>query len=80
MAQRSRTTFAKRQKEQARQEKQRAKLQRRLDKKLYRQEATGPDSSEPSESPENLAGPLERLSFDTVPEISHNPKFTEEQS
>jgi hypothetical protein len=34
LAPRSRATFAKRQKEQARQEKQRAKLQRKLDKKL----------------------------------------------
>ncbi len=78
MAQRSRTTFVKRQKEQARQEKQRAKLQRRLDKK--RQDANGPDSSERSEAPEDSPGPLEPISFDAVAETTHDRKSTEEQS
>ncbi len=62
MASRSRATFQKRQKEQARQEKQRAKLQRKLRRKLDTQmsrsedatpldtaEASGPDSEQPSE-------------------------------
>jgi hypothetical protein len=39
MASRTRTTFAKRQKELARQEKQRAKTQRRLERKLNNQTA-----------------------------------------
>jgi hypothetical protein len=39
LAPKSRATFAKRQKEQARQEKQRAKLQRKLDKKLNTQDS-----------------------------------------
>lgn len=80
MTQRSRTTFAKRQKEQARQEKQRAKFQRRLEKKLDRQDASGPGSSQPSESPEDLGAPLQPLAFDAVPDSSPNASNTEEQS
>ena len=76
LAPRSRATFAKRQKEQARQEKQRAKLQRKLDKK---EPAKGAEFPERSESPEMLSAPLQPLSSDTVLEISHNRKVTEEQ-
>lgn len=45
MAARTKTTFAKRQKERARQEKQQAKQQRRLQRKLDKREA--PPDSEP---------------------------------
>lgn len=48
MSPRPRATFAKRQKEQARQEKQRAKAQRKLERKLENKQATegvAPDQS-----------------------------------
>ncbi|MFL6307572.1 MAG: hypothetical protein ACJ72H_28915 [Candidatus Sulfotelmatobacter sp.] len=50
MSPKPRPTFAKRQKEQARQEKQRAKMQRKLDKKLGNQAPTeGSESEQPSD-------------------------------
>lgn len=48
MSPRTRATFAKRQKEQARREKQNAKAQRKLERKLGNQETTQPDVSEAS--------------------------------
>ena len=54
MAQRSRTTFAKRQKELARQEKQRSKAQRKLERKLNNQnpaEADNPERESPADLP-----------------------------
>ncbi len=46
MASRTRTTFAKRQKELARQEKQRAKAQRKLERKLNNQVPAEPEGSD----------------------------------
>lgn len=54
MAQRASTTFAKRQKEQARQEKQKAKLQRKQQRKLEKQ--ISPANSEPAASEPGMAG------------------------
>lgn len=52
MASRTRTTFAKRQKELARQEKQRAKAQRKLERKLNNQVPAEPaESEQPSPAP-----------------------------
>ncbi len=59
MAMRSRTTFAKRQKELARQEKQRAKAQRRLERKLNHQDQADPASGELESSPASGSGMAE---------------------
>ncbi len=50
MSPRPRATFAKRQKEQARQEKQRAKAQRKLERKLENKQST--DGAAPDQSAE----------------------------
>ena len=61
MSPRTRVTFAKRQKEQARQEKQRAKAQRKLQRKLESQTAASPAQPEEigvseAAAPEPLTG------------------------
>lgn len=53
MAQRANTTFAKRQKEQARQEKQKAKLERKQQRKQEKQ--ISPADSEPASSEPGMA-------------------------
>jgi hypothetical protein len=64
---RSRATFAKRQKEQARQEKQRAKAQRKLQRKLDNQSPVGRAEFEGA-SP----APEPQLPFERWPEGSHS--------
>lgn len=51
MAGNSRTTFTKRHKERARQEKQAEKAQRRADRKLQQKEEVDPIASQPSKNP-----------------------------
>jgi hypothetical protein len=55
MASRTRTTFAKRQKELARQEKQRAKALRKAERKLNNQTPAEPEPGEPESEPESPA-------------------------
>ncbi len=80
LAPRSRATFAKRQKEQARQEKQRAKLQRRLDKKFQSQPSGQHPEVDATMSAEMTPAPSQPLAFDTGTAGSHSPKLSEEQS
>ena len=80
MAPRSRATFAKRQKEQARQEKQRAKLQRRLDKKFQSQQSDQDAELDPKMSTGRTTAPSLPLAFDACTAGSNNPKLAEEQS
>lgn len=67
MAGSSRTTFAKRQKERARQEKQAEKAQRRAQRKVQQKEEGGAVASQPSKSPTvtyDDEGNPEGLNFD----------------
>jgi hypothetical protein len=79
---RSRATFAKRQKEQARQEKQRAKAQRRLEKKSEnRSPGNEAEPQEPfSAEEEGETAPAHGLSFDASNIGILNPESTKEQS
>lgn len=68
MAQRSSTTFAKRQKEQARREKQQRKLERRLEKRNSPQDpqSATPGSITDSESPSGLLSETENAASTTA--------------
>ena len=70
MSPRPRSTFAKRQKEQARLEKQRTKAQRKLQRKLENQ-ATGEPTESAGEATESGAEPTE--SEDVSPAADHAP-------
>jgi len=81
LATRTRTTFAKRQKEQARQEKQRAKVERRLQKKLEPKNTGEQDeSAERIESDEAEPAPMESgagipaLTISTLSDGQPNPQ------
>ena len=73
MSPRTRATFAKRQKEQARQEKQRTKLERKQQRKLENQAVAGPAEAEEI-APEKEAAPeiLAAPTFNYGPESGHN--------
>jgi hypothetical protein len=78
---RSRSSFTKRQKEHARQEKQRAKAQRRFERKRESQaSAQGAEYREPSPLAELPTAPSQPESIEICPEGSHNPEITKEQS
>lgn len=79
MAPRTSSTFAKRQKEQARQEKQLAKQQRRLQRKLEKRESPPGSGAGDFGASEEAASPSQPLSAVSVPAAAAAPTEREHQ-